>query len=183
MNIVLREPWTVERFLEWEDRQEGRHEFDGARIIEMTGGSRVHQQIVANLIRFFEDHLDLSRFDVVQEMRVALGNRVRYPDVTVAAGTIAGNVKTLDDALVLFEVLSDETLQTDLVAKRNEYTRLPSLRHYVLLEQDREFLTVLERVRDGWQESQVADGALSLPELDVSVPLTAIYRRAGRGSA
>lgn len=37
MNLVLREPWTVDRFLAWEDRQEGRHEFDGTQIIEMTG--------------------------------------------------------------------------------------------------------------------------------------------------
>jgi hypothetical protein len=51
MNIVLREPWSVERFLAWEDMQEGKHEFDGSRIIEMTGGSRTHQRIILNLTR------------------------------------------------------------------------------------------------------------------------------------
>ncbi len=153
MSIVLRETWTVGRFLEWEDRQERRHEFDGTRIVEMTGGSRAHQQIVANLIRFFEDHLDLGRFDAVQEMRIAVGHEVRYPDVSVVSGAIAGDAKTLRDALVLFEVLSEETLHTDLIAKRDGYARLPSLQHYVLVEQDRMCLTVLERVQDGWRES------------------------------
>lgn len=38
MNLVLRQPWSVDRFLAWEDRQEGRYEFDGTQIIEMTGG-------------------------------------------------------------------------------------------------------------------------------------------------
>jgi len=44
MSTPLRESWTVERFLAWEDKQEGRHEFDGATMIPMTGGSRNHQK-------------------------------------------------------------------------------------------------------------------------------------------
>ena len=39
MDTVLDRPWTMERFLAWEDRQEGRHEFDGQQVIPMTGGS------------------------------------------------------------------------------------------------------------------------------------------------
>jgi Uma2 family endonuclease len=58
MNITLREPWTIDRFLAWEDKQEGRHEFDGSRIVEMTGGSRAHRRIISNLIRLLEDALD-----------------------------------------------------------------------------------------------------------------------------
>ena len=59
MNVVLHEPWTVERFLLWEDAQEGRHEFDGAQVITVTGGSRNHQRIVFNLIPIAESS-DLS---------------------------------------------------------------------------------------------------------------------------
>ena len=44
MSTPLRESWTVERFLAWEDKQEGRHEFDVATMIPMTGGSRNHQK-------------------------------------------------------------------------------------------------------------------------------------------
>ena len=51
MNVALREPWTVERFLSREDAQEARDEFDGTRIIEMTGGSRAHHRIIFNLMR------------------------------------------------------------------------------------------------------------------------------------
>jgi hypothetical protein len=70
MSTQLSEPWTVERFLAWEDEQEGRHEFDGTRVIPMTGGSRRHQRLVSRLLRLLEDSLDLERFDVVQEMRL-----------------------------------------------------------------------------------------------------------------
>jgi Uma2 family endonuclease len=178
MNI-LREPWSVAQFLEWEDRQEGKHEFNGSRIIEMTGGTRAYQRIVTNLIRFFEDHLDPARFDAAPEMRIELGGKVRYPDVAVVAGRVPNAVKTLRDALVLFEVLSEETSETDLVHKRAEYAGLPSIRRYVILEQERVAATVLERVPRGWWESELSSGSLDVPEFGFSLPLAAIYRGSG----
>jgi Uma2 family endonuclease len=80
MNIVLREPWSVERFLAWEDTQEGKHEFDGSRIIEMTGGSRTHQRIIFNLMRLLVDRLDPGAYDAVQEMRLEVAGKIRYPE-------------------------------------------------------------------------------------------------------
>jgi hypothetical protein len=41
--------WTTDAFLSWEDRQEAKHEFDGTRVIAMTGGGVAHQEIVFNL--------------------------------------------------------------------------------------------------------------------------------------
>lgn len=179
MNIALRQPWTVERFLAWEDRQEGRHEFDGIQIHEMTGGSRAHQRIVSNLVRMLEDAIDPDRFDAVPEMRLDVGGKIRYPDVSVVSGRIADAVRTLRDALVLFEVLSDETASIDQTEKRDEYARLPSLRRYVLLEQGRMTATVLERSEGGWLETEVNSGTLDLPELGIALPLVVLYRGIG----
>lgn len=177
MNLVLREPWTVERFLAWEDRQEGKHEFDGTTIIEMTGGTRAHQRIAFNLARLLDDLLDPDRFEVVQEMRITNGRQVRYPDVTVCAAPVEGSTKTLRDAIVLFEVLSPDTAETDRIAKRADYAALPGLRRYVLLEQDRIAVTVLTRTAEGWTEATVAEGAIALPEIGASLPLPDVYRR------
>jgi len=148
MAIVLREPWTVERFLSWEDGQEGRHEFDGTRIVEMTGGSRAHQRIVHYLVRPPEDRLDPARFDAVAEMRIVV------------------------------EVLSADTAGTDRGEKRLDYARLPGLCRYILVEQDRAAVTILERTSDGWAESEIAGaaGAIALPEIGVELTLAEVYR-------
>lgn len=106
MNLILREPWTVTRFLDWEDGQEGKHEFDGSQIIDMTGGSRAHQRIVGNLLRWLEDNLDPERFDAIQEMRLDVGGKIRYPDMAIVKAPVDETEKTLRDAVVLFEVLS-----------------------------------------------------------------------------
>lgn len=69
------------------------------------------------MTRVLLDALDPGQFDVIQEMRIVAGGKVRYPDVAVVAAPIEDTRKTLRDAFVLFEVLSDETADTDLNAK------------------------------------------------------------------
>lgn len=175
MNVVLREPWTVERFLSWEDAQEGRHEFDGSCIIAMTGGSRAHQRIIFNLIRLLEERLDHAAFDAVQEMRVEAAGKIRYPDVTVCAGPVPDEIRTLHDAVVIFEVLSDDTAEVDRDAKRIDYANLPGMCRYVLLEQTRVAATILERSGNTWRESLITQGDLVLPELRIALPMADIY--------
>jgi Uma2 family endonuclease len=177
MNLVLREPWTVARFLDWEDRQEGKHEFDGTQIIDMTGGSRAHQRIVANLLRWFEDHLDPDRFDAIQEMRIDVGGKIRYPDMAIVRAPVDETDKTLRDAVVLFEVLSDETADRDLGPKLADYHRLPSIRRYVTIDQRRAIITSRERTPAGWTQADFTAGNLDLPEVGAALPLDAIYRR------
>ena len=175
MNVALAGPWTTESFLAWEDKQEGRYEFDGSQITEVTGGSRDHQRIVSNLVRLLEDMLDLDKFDVVPEMRVQIGNQIRYPDVSVVSAPVAGNVRTLRDALVLFEVVSPDSRSTDRGDKGVVYAGLPSICRYVVLEQSEASATVLTRTGQGWSETR-ADDELRLPELGVVLPFAGVYR-------
>ena len=39
MNLAVRKPMSLAEFLEWEERQELRYEFDGVEPSAMTGGS------------------------------------------------------------------------------------------------------------------------------------------------
>ena len=50
MNVAMQKPWTIEQFLAWEEKQELRYEFDGARPIAMTGGTFEHDAIQVNLV-------------------------------------------------------------------------------------------------------------------------------------
>jgi hypothetical protein len=49
MNLALRKPITLAEFLEWEERQPLRYEFDGVGPVAMAGGSVRHTQIQRNL--------------------------------------------------------------------------------------------------------------------------------------
>ena len=73
MDTTLDRPWTTESFLAWEDRQEFKYEFDGQRVIPMTGGSLAHQRIVFNLCLALMGLLGERPLLAVQEMRLRIG--------------------------------------------------------------------------------------------------------------
>jgi Uma2 family endonuclease len=177
MDTVLDRPWTTETFLAWEDRQEGRYEFDSRHVIPMTGGTIAHQRIVYNLCSALMGLLGSGTLMAIQEMRLRIGARIRYPDVTVCAGPLDQTTRTLTDAVVIFEVLSDDTATTDRVDKLIDYAAVPSLRCYVLLEQTTMAATLFQREPGGaWIASAHTAGALVLPGLDITLPLVELYQ-------
>jgi Uma2 family endonuclease len=109
-------------------------------------------------------------------MRLRIGVRVRYPDVTVFAGPLDQTTRTLTDAQAIFEVLSDDTAITDRVDKLIDYALVPSLRCYVLLEQTAVAATLFQREPGGvWIASAHTSGDLVLPGIDVTLALADLY--------
>jgi Uma2 family endonuclease len=177
MDTVLDRPRTTDSFLAWEDQQEGKYEFDGREVIPMTGGSVAHQEIVFHLRMILGRLLAQLPFRALHEMRLRIGTRVRYPDVLVTAGPTDQTVRTLTDAVAIFEVLSDDTATTDRIAKLIDHAAVPSLRCYVLLEQTAMAATLLQREPGGvWIASAHTGGELLLPGIDVSLPLADLYQ-------
>ena len=83
----------------------------------------------------------------------------------------------MTDALAIFEVLSDDTATTDRVAKLIEYSDVPSLRCYVLLEQTAVAATVFQRELGGpWIASAHTEGTVTLPGIDIALPLAELYQ-------
>ncbi len=183
MNLVRRIPepvnWTVDAFLAWEDQQEGKYEFDGRHVTPMAGGSRAHQRIIFNLLTALAQSLDPKRFDAVQEMRMLVDGKVRYPDVCVVEGRIDPMAGTLSDAAVVFEVLSDGTAKADRVDKLAEYATLPGIRCYILLEQPAIAATVFRREREvgdrSWIAEPVTAGVIAMPEVGIELPVADLY--------
>jgi Uma2 family endonuclease len=176
MDTVLDRAWTADSFLAWEDRQEGKHEFDGRTIIPMTGGSFAHQDIMFNVRGALGRLLAGQSYRVVQEMRLRIGERIRYPDVLVCAGRPDDATRTLTDAVAIVEVLSDDTAAIDRVQKLQDYADVPSLRAYVLLEQTAIAATLYQRDPGGpWIATGHTDGPIGLPGLGVTFALADAY--------
>ncbi len=73
MNVQLPVHMDQQDFLAWVQGREERYELDRGRVIMMTGGSRAHWQITANLLKALTARLDPERFAVLPEFGVALG--------------------------------------------------------------------------------------------------------------
>ena len=178
MSLAVSKPMTLAEFLVWEERQPLRHEFDGVRPVAMTGGTRAHAIIQANLAIAIGGRLrgGPCRF-YGSDLKIRTGDdHIRYPDGFVACTSGESTSTVVSDPVVIFEVLSPATAAVDRIVKAREYQATPSVQRYVMLEQDRIGATVYARAGDSWtHEILIAESMLALSEIGVGLPLAELY--------
>jgi Uma2 family endonuclease len=177
MSVAMRKSMTLEEFLAWEEGQELRWEFDGFAPVAMTGGTVEHGLIQANLIRALGNRLHGGPCRVLgSHVKIAVAGSIRYPDALVVCSPMARGATVITDPVVVFEVLSPSTASVDHIVKNQEYRDTPSIRRYVMLEQDRRGATIFSRDGDDWVGHVLAgDVALALPEIGIEMPLAELY--------
>lgn len=171
-------------FTLWIENQERRYEWKEGRVVQMTNVTRGHSRIVRNIARALENRLDIAKWAVVtSDFGVESDSFIRYPDVIVEpedAGDM--DARRADKAVLLFEVLSPSSIDTDMLEKPAEYMSLPTVEAYVVVSQD-------EAICWSWQRDPVTrqfhekplkiqgrDQALDLAFFPIGLPLNEIYR-------
>ncbi len=178
MSIALRPPMTVAAFLDWEERQDARWEFDGLRPVAMNGGTVAHDMITFNVRKELDARLGAAPCRPYgPNVKVATQATVRYPDVVVSCTRQSPTATVLENPLVVFEITSRSTGRRDVVDKNREYRAVASIQRYVVLEQERPLAIVFARSDAAWTCEFISgeDADLPLPELGISVPLADIY--------
>ncbi len=168
---------TLAEFLDWEERQETRFEFDGWQPVAMTGGTIEHELIGGALRALLRAALRGKPCKVVgPTLKVEVAGRIRYPDAFVYCMPVAPGASVLREPVVIFEVLSTSTSRTDRIDKLREYQATPSVQRYVILEQESMGASVFTRAGDAWTAQPVLAGdTLDMPEIGVSLTLADIY--------
>ncbi len=177
MNVTLRKFMTLEQFLAWEERQELKYEFDGFQPVAMTGGTFEHAAIQINLILALGNRLRGKPCRAIgSELKIEVAGRIRHPDAFVVCTPVPRGTHVVRDPVVVFEILSPSTTHTDLVLKSAEYQATPSIKLYVILEQDHAGAQVFRRRGADWiAETVKDDDILHLPEIGIEIPLAEIY--------
>jgi Uma2 family endonuclease len=177
MSALVHIPMTVPEFLDWEERQPLRYEFDGIRPIAMSGGTTAHARIQRNLTIAIGSRLIGKPCEFFgSDLKIEVTGRIRYPDGFVLCSNPTGDITVHHDPIVVFEILSGSTAGTDVITKNREYAATLSVRRYVILAQDSIAGTMFERIGDDWVGHVVdADTILKMPEIDIEVPLVEFY--------
>lgn len=179
-------PWiSAEQYLAEERQAVEKHEYLDGRIVAMSGASKEHVRIVSNLTVELGVRLrDRGCVPMGSDMRVRVASTglYTYPDLSIVCGEGSFEDDRLDvllDPIALFEVLSKSTEAYDRGAKFAHYRRIPSLRSYVLVSTSDPRVELYERNEDGgwtlWPYEGL-DAAMRIADLDVVVPLEAIFR-------
>lgn len=174
--------WTAEEFLAFEAASKSKHELVNGEVYDMTGGTGEHSQIAANVIGEFYSRLSSSSCSAYTSdmMLKADAGQYIYPDVSVVCGQPfyedESRLALLNPVLVV-EVTSPTSASYDRGLKREHYQRIPSLRAYIIIDQDRAHAELHLRADIGW-DYQVFDGldaVIPLSFIGCELPLSQVY--------
>lgn len=173
---------TLAQFLDWEEKQEPRYEFDGCQPVAMTGGTAAHDRITFNLQKVLDAKLAGKPCKPWgPNMKIIADGHARYPDAVVVCKPVAPTATALENPIVVFEVISDGSANIDLIDKNREYRATPSIHRYVILQQTRMAAIIFVRRNQDWLSEIVAgeDAILQFPEIGIEVRLAEVYSNVG----
>jgi len=198
MRTVEYTPISEDEYLRLEAQSPIKHEYVNGEMFAMTGGTLRHNTIAGNMVVALRGHLrDTSCGAFIHDVRVRVAktNSYYYPDllVTCARGTetMGLSAVTVDDPVLVVEVLSTSTEATDRREKLLAYRTLASLSGYVLISQDEAHVEIHRRRGDiGWEKIEYAGPEtvelasvglqVGMREIYEGVPIESVMRQLGQ---
>ena len=140
---------TAEEYLEWESKQELRHEYIDGEILAMTGGTLPHNSIALNFYTVLRPHLRQRGCQAnVSDAKVKPSqlSRYFYPDLVVTCDSDDLNARDfIQNPEIIVEVLSPGTETYDRGDKFKYYRQISSLQEYILVDSEEIIVEVYRR--------------------------------------
>lgn len=170
----------------WAERQPGRFERIHGLVVARSGVSAMAPERVNHNQRKFRvaQALDaavrasgLPCNVFTDGMTVEVDDSDYEPDAVLRCGpTLSGDRFDVPDPLVIVEVLSPSTSTNDRVWKLQEYFKLPSLRHYLIVWPDQPRILHHCRTGSGPVETRVVtSGQITLDPPGITIAVEDIY--------
>ncbi|NVB79517.1 MAG: Uma2 family endonuclease [Kofleriaceae bacterium] len=185
MNDNEHRRFTIAEYVELERYSNVKHEYIDGLVVAMGGGTVRHARLAASIIAALEQQLADRPCEVYTSdarIRIQDPNVITYPDISVGCGPV--EVDDTDECAqtnptVLIEVTSPSSEGYDRGKKFAFYRAIPSLREYVIVDQEEPSIEVFRRGEDGtWSlaEHGKAGERVALPSIGCVLDVDAIYR-------
>jgi Uma2 family endonuclease len=169
-------PRTVAAFEDWHARQPERWEFVSGRPRLMAPASMRHSIIKRNVFRALDHALATSPCEaMVDGPQILTEDISAIPDVVVTCAPLDLTTPVIAEPAIIVEVMSPSTESDDHGLKWLSYRKIESLKHYLVIAQDRRLVHIHSRAGDVWRERFLSAGALELDDPPVRLELHAVY--------
>lgn len=173
---------SLAEYLEGEKISRAKHEFIDGEVYAMAGASERHHRIALNLIKKLDSHLEDAECDAfITDMKLKADEKTfYYPDVFVACDKSPESEYYRAEPILIIEVTSPSTHQTDRREKLRAYQQIPCVQEYVIVEQDKIYLELHRRQSDGrWITYfyNEADEEFSLESINLTLKISEVYQR------
>jgi Uma2 family endonuclease len=173
---------TTEEYIAYELQAERRHEFINGQLFEMPGELDTNNLMAGKLYVLLAYFLEKKGYFVfINDIKVSIPGEQKYyyPSVFVTNETRTEENKYIKSAPVLIaEVLSPGSRITDTVDKYLDYTKIPSLQYYLVVEPETIHITLYHRNVGGQWQADIftqKEQSIDLTLLEMQIPLSAIY--------
>ncbi|BAU93750.1 hypothetical protein MPPM_5145 [Methylorubrum populi] len=172
---------TVDEFLTWAEGRPGRHELLDGEVFAMSPQRAVHARVKYRVHRALDRAIAAAGLPCEMfpdGMVVRVDDDTSFePDALVRCGErLADSAIEADAPVIVVEVISPSTKHVDTGAKLLGYFRLPSLRHYLILDTERRTVIHHRRSTGDLIETRiVASGDLSLDPPGLTLPVAALF--------
>ncbi len=181
MIAVLQNYFSADDYLQWEEKQEEKHEYVDGMIYDMAGATEDHIDITTNLTVILSNHLrgkDCKLFPSDMRLNIASKNIYYYPDLLVTCDERDRfNKKQKNYPCLIIEVLSESTEAKDRGVKFANYQTIETLQEYVLISQWEQRVEVFRRCdRKFWLlQTYTAGESIELQSTNLQISIDAIY--------
>lgn len=177
---VLEKRYTVEEYLDLEKTSETKHEYYYGKLIPMAGEKKKANRIARNILRKIELPLLDQGFDVYfHDVKAAVkpGYIYRYPDLLVAPLSDDKDEYMVFEPVIDVEVASEDSLTRDRGKKLDEYTHLPSMAYYLIVNQEEMLVEFYTRESGKWMFASFSEenDVIDLPAFGLQLTLKEIY--------
>jgi len=173
---------SVDDYLTGEQQSQVKHEYMAGVVHAMVGARNAHNMIATNALIAMGQQLQGHRcrvFNSDTKIRVRMSHQTRfyYPDVSVICHPNPQTDVFQDQPAVIIEVFSEGTRRIDDGEKRDAYLTIPTLTHYILLEQSAPAAIVYERGVVGFQRRVLLNlsDSIEMPDIGIRLDLAAAY--------
>jgi Uma2 family endonuclease len=173
---------SVEDYLEGELHSQIKHEYRDGFVYAMAGARNTHNDVAGNTFGSLYARLRGKKcraYNSDTKIRIRMPRRIRfyYPDASVVCHRNAGTDSFQDKPVVIAEALSKSTRRIDEGEKKDAYLMIPSLRVYLLIEQEEARVVVHRRKGRGFVQElyEGIKSVIPLPEIDTELPLAEVY--------
>lgn len=180
MSDPARKKMTADEFIAWAmTRPEGEHyELVAGEVVAMAPERSAHGLVKVRVTRRLSDALEAAGLpcDVyTSEMSVRIDAATTYePDVLVRCGKrLDPDAVEVTDPVIVVEVRSPSTGGRDAGAKLDDYFRLPSVVHYLIVKPENRTIIHHRRETEGMISTRIIrDGPVRLdpPGIELSDP-------------
>jgi Uma2 family endonuclease len=178
-NLKPTDAWISEEdYLACELTGEIKHEYIDGYVYAMAGASRNHERIAGNIYREFGNFLKNKPCEpFASDLKIKAGSRFFYPDAMVVCDEQNRHDYYTESPVIVVEVLSKASRRVDETTKRVAYQSIPSLKEYVLIEQDFVDVEVCRR-SEGWVSSHYFMGdSVHFEAVGLTLSVEEIYYR------